>query len=137
MSVVVISGKILPRNKHISIGLTEIYGIGRSRGRKICDDLLIDNQTKVGELTPAQVQMIDQYIKKNIPLVETDLRRLLREYVSKNLRNRCRRGLRMMRGLPNNGQNTKSNSKTASRLNPGMGRMTGTGRAAKRGRGED
>lgn len=105
-----IAGVDLPRDKRIEIGLTYIFGIGRSRSNKILAAAGVNPDTRVRDLTEEEVnnlrKIIDTY------QVEGDLRR----EVSLNLKRlreiRCYRGIRHVKGLPVRGQQTKTNART-------------------------
>lgn len=105
-----IAGVDLPRNKRVEIGLTYIYGIGRSRSNEILEKANIDKDTRIKDLTEAEVNELRKIID-TYP-VEGDLRR----EVSMNLKRlreiNCYRGIRHRRGLPVRGQQTKTNART-------------------------
>ena len=105
-----IAGVDLPRDKRVEIGLTYIYGIGRSRSNEILQKANIDPNTRVKDLTEAEVNnlrsIIDEYN------VEGDLRREV-ALNQKRLREiNCYRGMRQRKGLPSRGQRTKTNART-------------------------
>ena len=106
-----IAGVNLPREKRAEIGLTYIYGIGRSTAQKICGDLDIDLNTKVRDLTDAEVARLRAYIDANVP-VEGDLRRERSADIKRLMEIGCYRGLRHRRGLPVRGQRTRTNART-------------------------
>ena len=105
-----IAGVDLPRDKRAEIGLTYIYGIGRSRSNEILKKAGVDPNTRVKDLTEAEVNTIRNTI--DTYHVEGDLRR----DVSLNLKRlreiNCYRGVRHRRGLPARGQRTKTNART-------------------------
>ena len=105
-----IAGVDLPRDKRVEVGLTYIYGIGRSRSNEILEKANVDPNTRVKDLTEAEVNtlrgIIDEYH------VEGDLRRDI-ALNQKRLREiGCYRGMRQRRGLPSRGQRTKTNART-------------------------
>ncbi len=105
-----IAGVDLPRDKRVEIGLTYIYGIGRSRSNEILQKANVEPNTRVKDLTEAEVNtlrgIIDEYH------VEGDLRRDV-ALNQKRLREiGCYRGMRHRRGLPSRGQRTKTNART-------------------------
>jgi small subunit ribosomal protein S13 len=106
-----IAGVNIPREKRVEIGLTYIYGIGRSSAQKVCDDLGIDLNTKVRDLTDEEVARLRAHIDANMQ-VEGDLRRERSANVKRLMEIGCYRGLRHRRGLPVNGQRTKTNART-------------------------
>lgn len=105
-----IAGVNIPINKHVVIGLTEIYGVGRSRAAKICQDLAIPPQTKVRDLLDAQVDAIRQALTGF--KVEGDLRREVQLSIKRLMDLGCYRGIRHRRGLPVRGQRTRTNART-------------------------
>ncbi|MDQ8039000.1 MAG: 30S ribosomal protein S13 [Rickettsiella sp.] len=105
-----IAGVNIPINKHVVIGLTAIYGIGRSRAEKICNELAIPPQTKVKDLVDAQLDAIRQALLKF--KVEGDLRREVQLSIKRLMDLGCYRGIRHRRGLPVRGQRTRTNART-------------------------
>ncbi len=106
-----IAGIDLPRNKRIEIGLTYIYGIGRSRARRILDQAEVNFDTRVKDLTEAEVGRLRGVIDKHYK-VEGDLRREANMDVKRLIDIGSYRGLRHRRGLPVRGQSTKNNART-------------------------
>lgn len=106
-----ISGVDLPREKRVVIGLTYIYGIGRSRAEEILENTNIDPSTRVRDLTDNEVSKLREYIDNNI-MVEGDLRREVTQNIKRLMEIGCYRGLRHRRGLPVRGQRTKTNART-------------------------
>ena len=105
-----IVGVDLPREKRVEIGLTYIYGIGRKTSNDILRNAGINPDTRVKDLTEAEVALrraeIDKY------LVEGDLRREIAMNIKRLREINCYRGIRHRRGLPVRGQNTKNNART-------------------------
>ncbi len=99
-----IAGINLPNHKHVVIGLTAIYGIGRPTARKICDAAGVDGATKVQNLDDAQAEKIRAQITRHE--VEGDLRRAVAMNIKRLM------DLGAYRGLPVNGQRTKTNART-------------------------
>jgi small subunit ribosomal protein S13 len=106
-----ISGVDLPREKRVVIGLTYIYGIGRSRAEEILSKSNIDPSTRVRDLTDEEVNTLRETIDQNY-MVEGDLRREVTQNVKRLMEIGCYRGLRHRRGLPVRGQRTKTNART-------------------------
>ncbi len=106
-----IAGVNLPREKRAEIGLTYIYGIGRTTSQKVCADTGIDMNTKVRDLTEAEVARLRAYIDANLT-VEGDLRRERSSDIKRLMEIGCYRGLRHRRGLPVRGQRTRTNART-------------------------
>lgn len=105
-----IEGVDLPRNKRIEIGLTYIYGIGRSSSRKILETTGVNPDTRVKDLTEAEIGKLREEVGKYH--VEGDLRREVRANIKRLMDIGTYRGLRHRRGLPVRGQNTKNNART-------------------------
>ena len=106
-----IAGVNLPREKRVEIGLTYIYGIGRSTSQKILGGLSLDKDTKVRDLTDEEVTRLRTYIDQNVE-VEGDLRRERSQNIKRLMEIGCYRGLRHRRGLPVRGQRTRTNART-------------------------
>jgi small subunit ribosomal protein S13 len=106
-----IAGVNLPREKRVEIGLTYIYGIGRSTSQKILGSLKLDRDTKVRDLTDEEVTRLRTYIDQNVE-VEGDLRRERSQNIKRLMEIGCYRGLRHRRGLPVRGQRTRTNART-------------------------
>ncbi|MFT4444804.1 MULTISPECIES: 30S ribosomal protein S13 [unclassified Parvimonas] len=105
-----IVGVDLPREKRVEIGLTYIYGIGRKTSNDILRNAGINPDTRVKDLTEAEVALIRAEIDKY--LVEGDLRREIAMNIKRLREINCYRGIRHRRGLPVRGQNTKNNART-------------------------
>ncbi len=121
-----IAGVNLPNTKRLEIGLTAIYGIGHSTAQKICDDLGLDRNEKVKDLTDEEVTKLRNYIDQNLE-VEGDLRRERTQSIKRLSEIGCYRGLRHRRGLPVRGQRTKTNARTRK----GPKKTVGRGKKAK------
>ncbi len=106
-----IAGVDLPLNKHVQIGLTYIYGIGRSRAAKICDEAGVKLTTKVKDLTEEETIRIRNIIQRD-GMVEGDLRKAVSMDIKRLMEIGCYRGLRHRRGLPVHGQRTHTNART-------------------------
>ena len=105
-----IVGVDLPREKRVEIGLTYIYGIGRKTSNDILRNAGINPDTRVKDLTEAEVALIRAEIDKY--LVEGDLRREIAMNIKRLREINCYRGIRHRRGLPVRGQYTKNNART-------------------------
>jgi len=105
-----IAGIDLPRNKRVEIALTYVYGIGRTSSQKILSQTGIDFNTRTDNLTEDEVARLRQAIDGF--KVEGDLRRDLTMNIKRLMDLGCYRGLRHRRGLPANGQRTKTNART-------------------------
>ncbi len=106
-----IAGINIPLNKRVEIGLTYIYGIGRSQSNKLLAELGISPDTYVRDLTEDEVSKLRDQIDRDL-VVEGDLRRERSQNVKRLMEIGCYRGLRHRRGLPVRGQNTKMNART-------------------------
>ncbi|MBA4304773.1 MAG: 30S ribosomal protein S13 [Sphingobacteriaceae bacterium] len=106
-----IAGIDLPRNKRGEVGLTYIYGIGRSRARQILDRCGIDVNVKVGEWSDDQTNQIRTIITEEFK-TEGELRSEVQLNIKRLMDIGCYRGLRHRKGLPVRGQRTKNNSRT-------------------------
>ena len=106
-----IAGVDLPKNKRIEIGLTYIYGIGRSSSQRILEKLDIDMNTKTDQLTEDQVSSIRKVIDNEYK-VEGELRTEVSMNIKRLMDLGCYRGLRHRRGLPVRGQRTSTNART-------------------------
>ncbi len=105
-----IAGVNLPVQKHVVIGLQSIFGVGRSRARKVCVDAGVDPAAKIKDLTEAEVDRIRQEIGRFS--VEGDLRREVGMSIKRLIDLGTYRGLRHRRGLPLRGQRTRTNART-------------------------
>ncbi len=106
-----ISGVDLPKNKRVEIGLTYIYGIGRSTADQILADTGVNPDTRVKDLSEEDVAKLRDYIDKNCT-VEGDLRREVALNIKRLVEIGCYRGVRHRKGLPVRGQRTKTNART-------------------------
>ena len=106
-----INGVDLPREKRVEIGLTYIFGIGRTTATKICAETGVDPATRVKDLTEDEVTKIRDYIDANYT-TEGDLRRETRQNVARLMEIGCYRGMRHRKGLPVRGQRSKTNART-------------------------
>jgi small subunit ribosomal protein S13 len=106
-----IAGVNLPREKRLEIALTYIYGIGQSTAHQIAAQVGISTATKVRDLTDEEITKLRNYIDSDLQ-VEGDLRRERSQAIKRLGEIGCYRGLRHRRGLPVNGQRTKTNART-------------------------
>lgn len=106
-----IAGVNLPREKRLEIALTYIYGIGPSTAQRICSELGLATDEKVRDLTDEEITKLRQFIDGNLE-VEGELRRERSQAVKRLQEIGAYRGLRHRRGLPVNGQRTKTNGRT-------------------------
>ena len=121
-----IAGVNLPNQKRLEIGLTYIYGIGRSTSQKIIKTLELDPEQKVRDLTDEEVTKLRNYIDSELE-VEGDLRRDRGQAIKRLSEIGCYRGLRHRRNLPVHGQRTKTNARTRK----GPKKTVGRGKKAK------
>jgi small subunit ribosomal protein S13 len=106
-----VAGVDLPPNKRAEIGLTYIYGIGRSRAQSILDEANVDLNTKIQELTEEELNRVRAVIDQKGE-VEGDLRKRIQLDIKRLMDIGCYRGLRHRRGLPVRGQRTHTNART-------------------------
>ena len=124
-----ISGVNIPLNKRVEIGLTYIYGIGRSTSNELLAKVGIEPDRKVRDLTEDEVVQLRDLIDSDV-IVEGDLRRERSQNIKRLQEIGCYRGLRHRRGLPVRGQNTKTNART--RKGPKRMQVAGRKKAAKK-----
>ena len=101
----------LPREKRLEVGLTYIYGIGPATARKVCAELGLSPDEKVRDLTDPEITKLRNYIDADLQ-VEGDLRRERSQAIKRLQEIGTYRGFRHRRGLPVNGQRTKTNART-------------------------
>jgi len=121
-----IAGVNLPREKRLEVALTYIYGIGASTARKVASELGLSPDEKVSDLTDGEITKLRQYIDGELQ-VEGDLRRERSQNVKRLQEIGAYRGGRHRRGLPVNGQRTKTNARTRK----GPKKTVGRGKKAK------
>ena len=105
-----IAGINIPPNKHVCIGLTHIYGVGRSRALAVCAAVGIEPNVKVKDLSEPEIERIRAELGR-FP-VEGDLRREVSMNIKRLMDLGCYRGVRHRKGLPLRGQRTRTNSRT-------------------------
>ncbi len=106
-----IAGVDLPRDKRIEIGITYIYGIGRSTANKILSETGVNPDTRVKDLTESDVSKLREYIDHNLR-VEGELRSEVSLNIKRLMEIGCYRGVRHRKGLPVRGQSSKRNART-------------------------
>ncbi len=121
-----IAGVNLPREKRLEVALTYIYGIGQATAQKICVDLGLSYDEKVRDLTDEEITKLRTYIDTNLE-VEGELRRERSQAIKRLQEIGAYRGIRHRRGLPVNGQRTKTNARTRK----GPKKTVGRGKKAK------
>jgi small subunit ribosomal protein S13 len=121
-----IAGVNLPNQKRLEVGLTYIFGIGPSTARKVCSELALSPDEKIRDLTDDEITKLRQYIDGNLS-VEGDLRRDRQQAIKRLGEIGSYRGVRHRRGLPVNGQRTKTNGRTRK----GPKKTVGRGKKAK------
>jgi small subunit ribosomal protein S13 len=105
-----IAGINIPMNKHVWVGLTSIYGVGRTQALKACDGAGVKPDTKVKDLTEAEVAALRAQVARLA--VEGDLRREVSMNIKRLMDLGCYRGIRHRKGLPMRGQRTRTNART-------------------------
>ena len=124
-----IAGINIPLNKRAEIGLTYIYGIGRSTANDLLTETGVSPDTYVRDLTEDEIGRLRDAIDRNLA-VEGDLRRERSQNIKRLMEIGCYRGLRHRRGLPVRGQNTKTNART--RKGPKRMQVAGKKKAGKK-----
>ena len=124
-----IAGVNLPLNKRSEIGLTYIYGVGRSTAKRVLGEVGINPDTYVRDLTEDEVVKLRELVDDKLT-VEGDLRRERAQDIKRLQEIGCYRGLRHRRGLPVRGQNTKTNART--RKGPKRMQVAGKKKAGKK-----
>jgi small subunit ribosomal protein S13 len=124
-----ISGVNIPLNKRVEIGLTYVYGIGRSTANQLLSEVGVEPNRKVRDLTEDEVIKLREAIDSGLT-VEGDLRRERSQNIKRLQEIGCYRGLRHRRGLPVHGQNTKTNART--RKGPKRMQVAGKKKAGKK-----
>lgn len=106
-----IAGVDIPRDKHVDVSLSYIYGIGSSAAGQVCAHTGVSPQTKVRDLTDDEIARIREYIDRNF-VVEGELRKRVRQNIQRLIEINSYRGIRHRRGLPVRGQRTRTNART-------------------------
>ena len=106
-----IAGVNIPREKRVEIGLTYVFGIGKSTSQKVLGELSIDPNTKVRDLTDEEVTRLRNHVDQELT-VEGDLRRERSQNIKRLMEIGCYRGIRHRRGLPVRGQRTRTYART-------------------------
>ena len=106
-----ISGVDIPREKRLEIGLTYIFGIGRTTAKKLCNETGINPDTRVRDLTDSEVNKIRMFIENNLS-VEGDRRRNVQTDIKRKIEIGSYQGTRHRKGLPVRGQRTHTNART-------------------------
>jgi len=124
-----ISGVNLPQQKRIEVGLTYVYGVGRTTSNRLLSEVGVSPDTYVRDLTEDEVVKLRDAIEQSVT-VEGDLRRERSQNVKRLMEIGCYRGLRHRRGMPVNGQRTKTNART--RKGPRKMQVAGRKKATKK-----
>jgi len=124
-----IAGVNIPLNKRVEVGLTYVYGIGRSTSNRLLSDVGVSPDTYVRDLTDDEVVKLRDAIERAV-IVEGDLRRERSQNVKRLMEIGCYRGLRHRRGMPVKGQRTKTNART--RKGPRRMQVAGRKKATKK-----
>ena len=106
-----LAGVDLPAKKRTEIGLTYIYGIGRTRANSLCYRAGVNPDTKIADLTEEEIAKLRSFIDANLK-VEGDLRREVQADIRRKIEIGCYQGIRHRRGLPVHGQRTQTNART-------------------------
>jgi small subunit ribosomal protein S13 len=106
-----IAGVDIPREKRLEISLTYIFGVGRTISKRIIEELGLNANTRVRDLTDEEVNQIRTYVDNNLK-VEGDLRRDVQQDIKRKMEIGCYAGIRHRKGLPVRGQRTQTNART-------------------------
>ena len=106
-----IQGVDIPREKRLVISLTYLFGIGNTTAARICDEVGIDQSTRVRDLTDAEVNKVREWIDNNLE-VEGDLRREIQQNIKRKIEIGSYQGIRHRKGLPVRGQRTQTNARS-------------------------
>ena len=106
-----IAGVDVPREKHVQISLTYIFGVGRTTARRVLQKTQVSPTKKVSDLTDDEVNRIREVVERELT-VEGDLRRQVRQNIQRLVDIGCYRGMRHRRNLPVRGQRTRTNART-------------------------
>lgn len=106
-----IAGIEIPNHKRVEVGLTYIYGIGRPKSRMILENVKVDLNKKIKDLTAEELSRIRKHIESD-EMVEGDLKKKVNQDIKRLMDINCYRGRRHKRGLPVRGQRTKTNART-------------------------
>jgi small subunit ribosomal protein S13 len=107
-----LAGVDLPRDKRVEIGLTYIYGIGRTRAAEALKETGVNPDTRVKDLTDEDIVKLREFIERGDFKVEGDLRREVAQDIKRKIEIGCYQGIRHRRGLPVHGQRTHTNART-------------------------
>ena len=107
-----LAGVDLPREKRVEIGLTYIYGIGRTRAQEALAETGVNPDTRVKDLTDEDIVKLREFIERGDFKVEGDLRREVAQDIKRKIEIGCYQGIRHRRGLPVHGQRTHTNART-------------------------
>ena len=108
----IVAGVNIPDNKRLEIALTSIFGIGRTISKKVAEDAGLPGNPRVRDLSEDELARVRGAVDRSAGLIEGDLRREINSNVRRLIDIQCYRGLRHRRGLPVNGQRTKTNART-------------------------
>lgn len=121
-----IAGIDIPRDKRVEVSLTYIFGIGRSRSKKMLEELNIDKGNRVKDLGEDEVIKLREYIEKNFK-VEGELKQDIVQNIKRKMEIGCYEGLRHRKKLPVRGQRTRTNARTHKGHRPSIGTKTRRG----------
>ncbi len=108
----IVAGVNIPDNKRLEIALTAIFGIGQTTAKKVAEDAGLPGNPRVRDLSEDELARVRGAVDRSAGLIEGDLRREINSSIRRLIDIQCYRGLRHRRGLPVNGQRTKTNART-------------------------
>ena len=106
-----IAGVDIPREKRLEVSLTYIFGVGLPTAQRVCDELELDRDTKVSNLTEDEINRIRSFVDQNL-IIEGDLRRNVQGDIKRKIEIGSLQGVRHRKGLPVRGQRTHTNART-------------------------
>ena len=108
----IVAGVNIPDNKRLEVALTAIFGIGRTTAKKVTDDAGLPDNPRVRDLSEEELARVRGAVDRSGGLIEGDLRREINSNIRRLIDIQCYRGIRHRRGLPVNGQRTKTNARS-------------------------
>jgi len=108
----IVAGVNIPDNKRLEVALTAIFGIGRTTAKKVADDAGLPDNPRVRDLNEEELARVRGAVDRSAGLIEGDLRREINTSIRRLIDIQCYRGIRHRRGLPVNGQRTKTNARS-------------------------
>jgi len=108
----IVAGVNIPDNKRLEVALTAVFGIGHTTAKKVAEDAGLPDNPRVRDLSEDELARVRGAVDRSAGLIEGDLRREINSSIRRLIDIQCYRGIRHRRGLPVNGQRTKTNART-------------------------